>query len=60
MKEIALIVFYLVGMLVCQVHVMIKNQETERWEVFYMVLSLLSWVGWMIFLLIIKINRWKY
>jgi len=56
---IALVTLYFIGMLVCQFHIMLKSHETDKWEVFYMVLSLFSWAGWLVFLMTLKIRQWK-
>lgn len=59
METIALIILYLIGCVVCQLHIMLMHERVKNWEICYLVLSFLSWVGWAVFLIMLKIREWK-
>lgn len=57
MTTIALIILYLIGCVVCQLHIMLMHERVKNWEIWYLALSFLSWVGWAVFLIALMVGR---
>src|SRR5690606_41575501 len=60
METIALVVLYFIGCLVCQVHVMLMHERIKNWEAWLLALSFLSWLGWALFLVALKVKNGRW